>query len=55
VRQRRLSDEGTTLEQLGQALGVSKERVRQLEHRALSKLKTAIERQVDIKADLLAG
>ena len=55
IRQRRLSEEGTTLEALGRELGVSKERVRQLEHRALSKLKTAIERRVEVKADLLTG
>ena len=55
IRQRRLSEQGTTLEALGRELGVSKERVRQLEHRALSKLKTAIERRVGAKADLLPG
>lgn len=47
IRQRRLTDEGATLEQLGRELGVSKERVRQLEHRALSKLRASIERRVD--------
>src|SRR3546814_5006033 len=31
IRQRRLSEEGATLEELGRELGVSKERVRQLE------------------------
>ncbi|MGH7054029.1 MAG: RNA polymerase factor sigma-32 [Stellaceae bacterium] len=55
IRRRRLSEKGTTLEALGRELGVSKERVRQLEHRALSKLKTAIERRVEVKADLLPG
>jgi RNA polymerase sigma-32 factor len=55
IQERRLSEEGTTLEALGRELGVSKERVRQLEHRALSKLKTAIERRVEVKADLLPG
>lgn len=55
IRQRRLSEKGTTLEALGRELGVSKERVRQLEHRALSKLKIAIERRVEAKADLLPG
>ncbi len=55
IHQRRLSEEGTTLEALGRELGVSKERVRQLEHRALSKLKTAIERRVEFRADLLPG
>jgi RNA polymerase sigma-32 factor len=55
IQGRRLSEEGATLEALGRELGVSKERVRQLEHRALSKLKTAIERRVEVKADLLMG
>ena len=38
IFRRRLNDEEATLEQLGSSLGVSKERVRQLEHRALKKL-----------------
>lgn len=42
VRDRRLSEEGATLESLGNALGISKERVRQIECRALEKLKTAL-------------
>ncbi|MGD1887526.1 MAG: RNA polymerase factor sigma-32 [Cohaesibacteraceae bacterium] len=42
VRERRLSDDGATLEALGAKLGISKERVRQLESRALQKLKTAL-------------
>ena len=40
IRMRRLTDEGVTLEELGKHFGVSKERVRQLEHRAMNKLKT---------------
>ena len=39
VNRRRLSETGATLEELGDTLGISKERVRQLENRALSKLK----------------
>ncbi|MEZ4389611.1 MAG: sigma factor-like helix-turn-helix DNA-binding protein [Polyangiales bacterium] len=35
-------DEGETLEALGRRLGVSKERVRQLEARALQKLRGAL-------------
>ena len=39
IQRRRLTDEGVTLESLGHDFGVSKERVRQLEHRAMQKLK----------------
>jgi len=46
IRQRRLIDEGATLEELGRELGVSKERVRQLEHRAMLKLKELMARRV---------
>ncbi len=42
VRDRRLSEDGATLESLGTALGISKERVRQIECRALEKLKAAL-------------
>lgn len=42
VRERRLKDEGETLEALGTTLGISKERVRQIEARALEKLKAAL-------------
>ena len=44
IERRRLSEDGATLEELGGALGISKERVRQIETRALEKLKTALER-----------
>lgn len=53
IRERRLTDEGATLEELGQQLGVSKERVRQLEHRALMKLKASISKRVDHHQDVL--
>lgn len=53
IQERRLVDDGATLEELGQKLGVSKERVRQLESRALSKLKQAILRKVERPGDLL--
>ena len=43
ITRRRLSEEPLTLEALGDELGVSKERVRQVEHQALSKLKRALE------------
>lgn len=39
---RRLTDESETLEALGAKLGISKERVRQIESRALEKLKIAL-------------
>jgi RNA polymerase sigma-32 factor len=42
LRARRLSDEGATLESLGDKLGISKERVRQIESRAMEKLKRAL-------------
>lgn len=42
VQERRLSDDGATLESLGEKLGISKERVRQIEGRALEKLKKAL-------------
>ncbi len=53
IFRRRLDDEGATLEQLGGVLGVSKERVRQLEHRALKKLKTSLETNNELPLDLL--
>ena len=46
IRQRRLVEEGATLEELGRQLGVSKERVRQLEHRALMKLRASMSQHV---------
>ena len=54
IARRRLREEGATLEELGRSLGVSKERVRQLEHRALLKLRTAIRRRIDRPADLFS-
>ena len=51
IRERRLRDEGATLEQLGKALGVSKERVRQLEQRALEKLRNHIERRIEHRSE----
>jgi RNA polymerase sigma-32 factor len=42
VRERRLRDEGATLESLGATLGISKERVRQIENRARDKLRAAL-------------
>ncbi len=42
VKERRLSEDGATLESLGEKLGISKERVRQIEARALEKLRSAL-------------
>ncbi|MBP0616767.1 RNA polymerase factor sigma-32 [Jiella mangrovi] len=42
IRERRLQDDGATLEALGTKLGISKERVRQIETRALEKLRIAL-------------
>jgi RNA polymerase sigma-32 factor len=45
-----------TLESLGRRLGISKERVRQIEHHALKKLRHALERRVgDPRAAGLIG
>ncbi len=44
--ERKLRDEPRTLESLGQELGLSKERIRQLESGALKKLRTVLEHQV---------
>jgi RNA polymerase sigma-32 factor len=53
INERRLREVGATLEELGRALGVSKERVRQLEHRAMLKLRQSMRRRTDRPADLL--
>jgi RNA polymerase sigma-32 factor len=45
INERRLSEDSATLESLGQSLGISKERVRQIENRALEKLKTVLVRE----------
>jgi RNA polymerase sigma-32 factor len=42
IKERRLQDDGATLESLGEKLGISKERVRQIETRAMEKLKSAL-------------
>jgi RNA polymerase sigma-32 factor len=53
IRQRRLEDAGVTLEFLGKEFGISKERVRQLEQRAMHKLRVSILRRVENRSDLL--
>jgi RNA polymerase sigma-32 factor len=42
IEERRMNDDVVTLEDLGKQLGISKERVRQLEQRAMEKLKSSI-------------
>lgn len=54
IRRRRLREKGDTLEALGKTLGVSKERVRQLEQRAMEKLRDHMERRADRRSDLFA-
>jgi RNA polymerase sigma-32 factor len=52
IRERHLAEaeNAATLEDLGAALGISKERVRQLETRALAKLKTRLTGPLDKQA-----
>jgi RNA polymerase sigma-32 factor len=56
IRERRLQEESVTLEALGAKLGISKERVRQIEEAALGKLKRALIAQVGdpVESGLLA-
>ncbi len=57
IRKRRLREDSVTLELLGGELGISKERVRQIEHQALRKLRHAIVREVGdpVEAGLVTG
>ncbi len=52
LKRRRLEEETTTLEDLGNTLGISKERVRQIETRALEKLKASL---VQLDPKMAAG
>ncbi len=55
IRKRHLSYETVTLEDLGKVLGVSKERVRQLEQRAMDKLKISMAKHVKEAQELFAA
>ena len=50
VRERRLVEDAATLEALGDRLGISKERVRQIESRAMEKLRRALSDRYDAPA-----
>jgi RNA polymerase sigma-32 factor len=50
VRERLMAEEPSTLQELGVRLGVSKERVRQIEERVLSKLRARLEEMRDLAA-----
>ena len=55
IRQRRLTDQNVTLENLGNQLGISKERVRQIEAQALGKMREFIAQKLGdpVEAGLL--
>ncbi len=50
INERHLTYDAVTLEDLGKSLGISKERVRQLEQRAMDKLRASISKHVDVKS-----
>lgn len=54
INARRLTEDGATLEQLGVEFGISKERVRQIENRAMEKLKAALLTKVTYEVELVS-
>ncbi|MCK0206667.1 RNA polymerase factor sigma-32 [Starkeya koreensis] len=55
IKARRLDEESETLETLGARLGISKERVRQIESRAIEKLRIALTRGPDVPAGVFSA
>jgi len=55
IVERKLKDDPRTLESLGQELGLSKERIRQLEAQALGKLRKRLEAATGTAAEMLAS
>lgn len=57
IRERQMQTDSVTLESLGERLGISKERVRQIEANALTKLRKALIKQVGdpVEAGLIAA
>ncbi len=54
ISERRLRENAVTLEELGKTLGISKERVRQIEHKALQKLRTSVTKRENPELDQAA-
>jgi len=52
IRHRFLSEERATLAQIGESFGVSKERIRQIESKALSKMGTILTDMVEDRRDI---
>lgn len=55
IEERRLKDDGSTLQSLGDQLGISKERVRQIEQVAMQKLKKALIRIAGSEEELVCA